>query len=212
MAQDSTRDKIIREASRMFATDGIKATTVARIESAVGLRIGSGGIHRYFATKDDLVRAVLEDQLDKGRQTRDTAASWPRPTIDGLRSFLEMAGHYALAETEHGREVALIGLREGRSLYQRFPDLKHRNFELAFATVADQIRAFLAETNNRSDFALSLDPDVVGFLFMGPLIYHRLIEWVSGGTALGISDERLVTQWAALFEPIFRALLEHDSK
>ena len=50
----STRDRIVKEASRLFAAQGIKATTVAQIETAVGLRKGSGGVHRYFATKSDL--------------------------------------------------------------------------------------------------------------------------------------------------------------
>mgnify|MGYP003874089813 CR=1 FL=1 len=212
MPDESMRERLIREAARLFATNGIKATTVARIEEAVGLRVGSGGVHRYFPTKDDLVRAVLEDQLDKGATTRETVRAWPRPASHEVRSFLEMVGHYALAESEHGREVALIGLREGASLYERFPDLRHRNFELAFTSVADQVREFLAESGETSEFAESLDADAIGFLFMGPLLYHRIIEWLTGETALGITDERLVTQWAALLEPLFRRLLEPDSE
>lgn len=198
------REMIITEASRLFAEHGIKATTIARIESAVGLRPGSGGVHRYFATKDDLVRAVLEAQLAKGTETREVAGSWPLPDPEHLLDFLRQIGHFALAESEHGREVALIGFREGRRLYEKFPDLKGRNFELAFASVADAIRAMENAAGVQSD----LDPEVVGFLFMGPLIYHRIIEWVSGETALGIDDDRLIEQWARIMERVFRPLIE----
>ena len=128
-----------------------------------------------------------------------------------MRGFLEAIGHFALAEAEHGREVALIGFREGRSLGAKFPDLQGRNFELAFASVADQVRAFLAASTRSPDGADLIDPDVIGFLFMGPLVYHRIIEWVSGETALGITDERLISQWAALFEPLFRGLIEDSA-
>ena len=66
------------EATRLFAEQGIKATTVAQIEEAVGLRKGSGGVHRYFATKNDLVRAVFDAQLEKGREQLATATELPQ--------------------------------------------------------------------------------------------------------------------------------------
>lgn len=202
-SEPSTRERIIQEASRLFAADGIKATTMARIESAVGLREGSGGVNRYFRSKDDLVRAVLEAQLARGTQSQAAAQSWPRPEPGEVEGFLRMAGLFTLAESEHGREVALIGLREGRHLYDRFPDLRGRNFELAFTSVADEIRAFQA----RAGSDLGVDADALGFLFMGPLLYHRIIEWLTGETALGITDDQLIAQWAQLLAPTIERLV-----
>lgn len=201
--EPSTRERIIREASRLFAAEGIKATTMARIEAAVGLRQGSGGVNRYFRTKDDLVRAVLEAQLARGAQTRAETQSWPRPEPGQVEAFLRMAGQFTLAESDYGREVALIGLREGRHLYDRYPDLRGRNFELAFTSVADQVRAYQA----RAGSDLGVDADALGFLFMGPLLYHRIIGWLTGETALGITDDQLIAQWAQLFAPTFERLL-----
>jgi AcrR family transcriptional regulator len=187
----------------MFAERGIKATTIASIEQAVGLHVGSGGVHRYFSTKDDLVRAVLEDQLAHGRRSRDTAQAWPLPLPGHVAEFLEVIGMFALEESQHGRQVALIGLREGRSLYERFPDLRDGNFTVAFTSVADQVREFQQETGSGDD----VDPEALAFLFMGPLLYHRIIEWVSGRPAIGLTDERLVSQWARLFAPVFERLM-----
>jgi AcrR family transcriptional regulator len=206
MTEPDTRTRIIREAARMFADDGVKATTIARIEHAVGLRPGSGGVHRYFATKDDLVRAVLEDQLARGEASRETAQAWPLPSPGQVEDFLRMMGAFALHESQYGREVALIGLREGRWLYDKFPDLRHRNFEIAFVTVAEQIRAFQAQASDPD----TIDPEALAFLFMGPLLYHRVIEWVSGAPAIGLTDERLIEQWARLFAPVFEHLIEPD--
>jgi AcrR family transcriptional regulator len=183
------KEKIVAAAGAMFADRGIKATTIASIEQAVGLHVGSGGVHRYFATKDDLVRAVLEDQLARGRMSRDTAQAWPLPMPGHVAEFLEVMGVFALKESQQGRQVALIGLREGRSLYERFPDLRDGNFTVAFTSVADRVRAFQQETGSGAD----IDPEALAFLFMGP--------------AIGLTDERLVTQWARLFAPVFERLM-----
>jgi AcrR family transcriptional regulator len=148
MTQLDTRTRIIREAARMFADDGIKATTIAKLEQAVGLRSGSGGVHRYFATKDDLVRAVLGDQLARGEASHHTAQTWPLPAPGQVEDFLKMMGLFVLHESQHGREVALIGLREGRAVYAKFPELRNRNFELAFMSTAAQIRAFQGQAED----------------------------------------------------------------
>lgn len=187
----------------MFADDGIKATTIAKIEQAVGLRSGSGGVHRYFATKDDLVRAVLEDQLARGEASHDTAQTWPLPAPGQIEDFLKMMGMFVLDESQHGREVALIGLREGRAVYAKFPELRNRNFELAFMSTAAQIRSFQGQAEDTD----AIDPEALAFLFMGPLLYHRIIEWVSGEPAIGLNDQRLINQWARIFAPLFEKLL-----
>ena len=82
----ATRDRILAEATRRFAAQGIKATTVAQIEEAVGLRKGSGA-STYFATKDDLVRGVLEAQLTRSASESTGPIDWKRPTPDEVRPF-----------------------------------------------------------------------------------------------------------------------------
>ena len=111
-----------------------------------------------------------------------------------------MVGAFTLHESRHGREVALIGLREGRSLYDKFPGLRHRNFEIAFMSTAEQIRALQGSV----PAADALDPEALAFLFIGPLLYHLVIEWVSGQTAVGLTDERLVAQWGPALRPRLR--------
>src|SRR6478735_5200528 len=110
----ATRDRILAEATRLFAAQGIKATTVAQIEEAVGLRPGSGGVHRYFATKDDLVRGVLEAQLAHGTEVRAEAGAWP--SADEVPAFLERLGRFVLTQADEHRDVALIMLREAHNL------------------------------------------------------------------------------------------------
>lgn len=197
LPEDSTRSRIVVEATRLFADDGIKATTIARIEAAVGLRPGSGGVHRYFATKNDLVRAVLEAQIETTEQIRDAAAARPEPTAgEDLEAYLRSLGVYILDQATRTRDGTLIGFREGPKLLEQFPDLRQRHFEAALRPIAQ----YLAATGSDD-----VDAEALAFLLVGPLLYHRAIGWLTNDTPLGITDDRLVHQWAATFAAVLGA-------
>lgn len=199
----STRDRIVSEATHLFAEQGIKATTVAQIEQAVGLRKGSGGVHRYFATKNDLVRAVFDAQLDSGRNSSATATQWPRPARDQVRSYLEAIGRFALTQMNESRDVALIMLRDAHNLPPGLLDEHHiKNFELTYESTAHALRDLQQTLGSDAD----IDSDALGFLFLSPLIYFRLIEWATNRRILDLDDDRLLAVWTALFEPLFASL------
>lgn len=187
---ESTRDRIIREAARLFAESGIKATTVARIESAVGLRPGSGGVHRHFATKDDLVVAVLDSLYEHSDSKIAEGTSLAPPPLEDLGEFLRSAGMFILREADAMRTLFLIGAREGASLFTRYPQYRQRTFSALLAPIADDLRA-LAERRGTD-----VDADVAAFLFVAPLLYHRSLEWLTGESALRLPDERIVDEWA----------------
>jgi AcrR family transcriptional regulator len=54
----AARDRVLRTASRLFHREGIRAIGVDRI--AAEAEVGKMTLYRHFATKDDLVVAVLE--------------------------------------------------------------------------------------------------------------------------------------------------------
>jgi AcrR family transcriptional regulator len=202
----ATRDRILIEATRLFATHGIKATTVAQIEEAVGLRKGSGGVHRYFTSKDDLVRGVLEAQLARGFRVRAEASTWESPTPDQVPAFLERLGRFMLTHADENREVALIMLREGHNLPPGvLEEHEAKNLELAYATTAAAIRASQATAG-----VVDLDADAIAFLVVAPLVYYRLIEWATGRKILGLDDDRLIQSWVDVFSPIFTRLAGGD--
>ena len=51
------------------------------------------------------------------------------------------------------------------------------------------------------------DLEAFSFLFVSPLIYFRLKEWVNGEKVRGLSDQRIAAMWARTFEPIIQELL-----
>ena len=201
----TTRTRIIAEATRLFAAQGIKATTVAQIEDAVGLRKGSGGVHRYFATKDDLVSAVLEAQLDAGAASVEaTGAALPVPSPEASGTYLRALGALVLSEADKNRDVALIMLRDAQALAGRLDDHRRRNDAMAYGATATAVR----EIQERLHDSLGLDADAYGYVFLAPLIYFKLIEWATGRHPLDVRNDALVETWATVMEPTFRHLAE----
>jgi AcrR family transcriptional regulator len=202
----STRNRIVREATRLFASQGVKATTVAQIEEIVGLRAGSGGLHRHFKTKDALVTEVLEAQFRRGQQTRDSGMAMPRPKPEQIRSFLELVGSFTLFEANESREVALIMFKEAVNYPELIRPHQIRNDELAYGGSPDRIRAMFAEHN--MEVPEDFDLDAFGYLLVAPLVHYRLYEWLTNEKVRGLTDERVSKMWARIFEPIMRELMD----
>jgi len=69
--KDTTRRRIIDVASRQFRQDGVAAVGLAGIMTDAGLT--NGAFYTHFGSKEDLVRAVLFDALDRREATARTA-------------------------------------------------------------------------------------------------------------------------------------------
>ena len=52
---ESSRDRILAEALRLFGEQGYAGTSIAQIEKAAGLSPGSGALYRHFKSKDELL-------------------------------------------------------------------------------------------------------------------------------------------------------------
>jgi AcrR family transcriptional regulator len=66
-----TRGRILDAAWSVFSERGFDAATVTAIEARAGLAAGSGGFYRHFASKQDVLRAVVDREVanaDAGRQ------------------------------------------------------------------------------------------------------------------------------------------------
>ncbi len=198
---DSTRDRIVREASRLFAQQGIKATTVAQIEVAVGLKKGSGGVHRHFASKDVLIEAVFAEQLQRGNRIYDNAVGIPVPDPADLRPYLTAIGALILRDAEESREVAVIMLRDAAQLPEAVRRQQLANDEIAYKRMADTVSALIG------DRFPDLDANALAVLFVGSLIFFRLSDWLTGQPKLDLDDDTMLRTWVTVFEPTFRRMM-----
>ena len=74
--RDARRDQILNAARRCFLRDGFHATSMQDLFAEAGL--SSGAVYRYFASKDDVIIAIAEDNM-RGvvEMIRDVAAQQP---------------------------------------------------------------------------------------------------------------------------------------
>ena len=63
----SRRDEIVTAARRCFAERGYAATSIRDLEEAAGLSPGAGGLYRHFPSKDALLAAVVEAEIESNR-------------------------------------------------------------------------------------------------------------------------------------------------
>ena len=72
--RDARRDQILTAARRCFLRDGFHATSMQDLFAEAGL--SSGAVYRYFASKDDVIIAIAEENMrDVVAMIHDAASS-----------------------------------------------------------------------------------------------------------------------------------------
>ncbi|QNJ94882.1 TetR/AcrR family transcriptional regulator [Mycolicibacterium fluoranthenivorans] len=105
----STRDRILTEAMRLFGDKGFEATSVSQIESAAGLAAGSGALYRHFKSKDALLVAGIDRQLDRRAAMQNIRALFAG--LGDLHSELTVLGRYLLSVIDQESELLQIAAR-----------------------------------------------------------------------------------------------------
>jgi TetR/AcrR family transcriptional regulator, transcriptional repressor of aconitase len=132
--RDARRDQILNAARRCFLRDGFHATSMQDLFAEAGL--SSGAVYRYFASKDEVIIAIAEDNM-RGvvEMIRDVAARSPgRPAGATLADILQIV---RAGDAENGLgKIALLVWAEAL----RSPVIAAR-----FKVMLTQMRAGFAE-------------------------------------------------------------------
>jgi AcrR family transcriptional regulator len=132
--RDARRDEILSAARRCFLRDGFHATSMQDLFAEAGL--SSGALYRYFASKDDVITAIAEENMrDVVAMIHDVASSQPgRPVGTVLANIFNILQ----AKDAHDGLAGLALLAWSEAL--RNPVLANR-----FAGLFAQMRADLTE-------------------------------------------------------------------
>lgn len=60
-----TRERILDGAWRLFLKQGFAGTTISEIEGAASLAKGTGSFYRHFRSKEDVLRAAVDREVDR---------------------------------------------------------------------------------------------------------------------------------------------------
>jgi AcrR family transcriptional regulator len=80
----NTKRRIVAEAAELMYKHGVDATSIDDVLAASAT--GKSQLYHYFSTKQDLVAAVLDHQLD---QILDEQTAFPLDTWEGLHAWFE---------------------------------------------------------------------------------------------------------------------------
>lgn len=183
---------MVTEAMRLFGEQGYAATSIAQIESAAGLRPGSGGLYRHFASKRELLEQGVREQL---ASRRDLIAFVTEPVrLDELplRERLTAVAKAGLARLDRERDLNRLVLRDLRS----FPEL----LELVRADEMKGIQAVVSEWLRRQAQLAQdgVDWDALAAALMGAVSHWWMLRDAMGEHPSGLEEDRYLAAIADL--------------
>jgi len=178
---NKARSRVLAAAIACFAAKGYAATTIAEIERAAGLSVGAGGTYRHFKSKEAILEAVIDAAVD----VPDDEIAPPSPDI-------ETVAHEMLDYMRS--DMLRIYFRDLDQFPEQRKRINERTINSSYRFVADRI----AETNP------DVDAEAAAAVVLGSLINFRVNEALVGGDANGVSRDRFVTTWAAIYRELLQ--------
>jgi len=100
------RERILKEAVRLFAKNGFEGTSVQTVADAVGIKVPS--LFYHFASKEQLLDAVIDDMLQHWSNELPILVSISKPGRDRFDTLIEtLVGFFA-----EDRSRAIFSVRE----------------------------------------------------------------------------------------------------
>lgn len=181
-----TRERIVDEAMRLFSQHGYAATSIAKIEAAAGLTPGAGGLYHHFKSKEAVLAAGIERQLERLgalRRIRQVLGS-----LGDLRAELTLTARYVLTELDNESELLRILASDVRNRPQV---LRTAADELVSSTFTG-FAAWIAEHAERR--VPAEEAEAMAVFGLGSLLSSRLLRDVLG-IPVRVDDNALVDAW-----------------
>lgn len=185
----ATRERLVVEAMRLFSEQGYSQTSVAQIEQAAGLAAGSGGLYHHFKSKEELVTAGIDRQLDRRLGMQGMRALFVG--LGDLRSELTMLGRYILTVLDDESQLLQMSSAVPSEMRRRLNDAYAALFEGLTAELADWVKGWAPQIGKR-------EAARVGAFGVNALLGKRAISTVFRAEALDIPDDQYLTEWTAM--------------
>jgi AcrR family transcriptional regulator len=180
--------EIIEAAIAIFAERGFAAAKLEDVARLAG--VSKGTLFVYFATKEELFRAVARDLLAMNLTAMQQIAQAPDlPLRDIIPRLLAQA--VAVAQ---GRMPAMIRMLIAES--RAFPDLARVWHDEVVSRVLGLLTQAIERAQARGEVRPG-DPQLHAFSILGPMFAGALFREVLGGTGAALPDlEALASQHA----------------
>ena len=182
---------MIVAATRLFVDKGYEATSVADVETAVGLVPRRGTLYKHFRSKEDLLNAVIDDRVGQAEAFLALAESVYAQDLSTLRTaqvagLIREFGRGFLVQLDNHRDLTRLVEHEGN----RLPELKRRiRVEVIGPGYKAVTRALKRLAPPDTDAAAH------AALLLTALTGLRRTAWTFGADTYQISDSRALDAW-----------------
>ena len=187
--QAPTRERLVTEAMRLFSDKGFEATSVSQIEAAAGLAAGSGALYRHFKSKDALLSAGIDRQLDRRAAMADIRALFAG--LGDLHSELTVLGRYLLTVIDQETELLQIAARTPAGLSERLDTA----YAALFNTLTDELNGWITV------WAPQASPEKAGVLAtlaVNGLLGARFATSLFHQPEKRLPDDAYLTEWTTV--------------
>ncbi|WLP89216.1 TetR/AcrR family transcriptional regulator [Gordonia sp. NB41Y] len=173
----SRREELLTTASRMFAEQGLRSTTVRDIADAAGIL--SGSLYHHFDSKESMVDEILRGYLDKLFTRYQEIAASGLSATDTLQQLVVAS----FESIDADRNAVAIYQDEAKRLasQERFAYLGERNTEFR-----DLWRTVLTRGVADGEFRSDLDVELV-YRFLRDTVWVA-VRWYRPGGSLSVDD------------------------
>jgi AcrR family transcriptional regulator len=175
----------------LFAEKGYTETSVSDIQAASGLSEGSGALYKHFKSKEEVLEAGIEREIQHLEGVRLAQRFIPEPT--DFRAELEILGRFVLMELGAERDLLRILLKEADRFPAMMRNARKRLIDPAFGVFADWLRSHVEAGN-----ASCADVDAVATVALGAIFSYRASESLVGFAPASMDDERFLQGWLEL--------------
>ena len=189
MQEAPTRERLVTEAMRLFGEQGYQATSVAQIEAAAGLAPGSGALYHHFKSKEALLEAGIDRQLDRRRAMRDIRALFAG--LGDFRIELTVLGRYLLTVLDEESQLLQIASRMPADRSARLNDAYAALFDGLYFELADWVASWVPGIPQQ-------DAAAIGAVAVNALLGKRATSSVLHAPKADLPDEQYIAEWTAL--------------
>ncbi|MBV9091899.1 MAG: TetR/AcrR family transcriptional regulator [Mycobacteriaceae bacterium] len=194
-----TRDRLLTAAMRLFGEQGYQATSVTQIEAAAGLAPGSGALYHHFKSKEALLEAGIDRQLDRRSAMHDIRTLFAG--LGDLRIELTMLGRYVLTVLDEEAQLLQIAARTPPEQSRRLNDAYAALLAGLYAEVADWVKGWAPRADPKEAAA-------IGAVAVNALLGLRATSTLFNAPGANVPDDHYVTAWTAMLVARIQALRE----
>jgi AcrR family transcriptional regulator len=189
MVEQSTKQRLVTEAMRLFSERGYGATSIAQIEKAAGLVPGCGALYNHFKSKEALLTAGIDRQLDRRRAMADISAVFAGQ--GDLRTELTLLCRYLMNVLDRESEFLQVAARTPADQFAGLNEAYAALVDGLYSELADWIRGCAPDLPNG-------DARRVAVVGINALLGKRATRFVFHAPQADTPDEEYVADWTAM--------------